>query len=368
MANISIPNVTVLRRLLLPGLVFQSVIVGGGYGTGREIAEFFMGHGGLGGLLGMSIAALAWSIVLAVAFEFARITKSYNYRAFFQALLGPFWRVFELVYLLLAVLILAVLGSAAGEIVADALGWPAIVGVLALLATVGVLAYFGSAAVGNALAYWSVLLYVVYGIFFVWIVSSYGDDIVGVLKKGEVIGAWQADGLRYASYNLVALAAVLFVLPNLQTRSEAITSGLMAGLVGIIPGLFVFVAMLAQYPDIADAPVPIIVLLDSLNAAWFIIIFQIILFGTFIETGAGIVHSLNERVADVFAEKSRVLPDWARFVIAISSLSVAIFLATRIGIVDLIGKGYGALSYIFIVVVILPLLTIGIRKIIVTKA
>ena len=29
------------QRYLLPGFVFQSVIIAGGYGTGRELVEFF---------------------------------------------------------------------------------------------------------------------------------------------------------------------------------------------------------------------------------------------------------------------------------------------------------------------------------------
>ena len=363
MAGFNIANTDFFRRYLLPGFVFQSVIVGGGYGTGREIAEFFLGHGGLGGLLGMIVAAAGWSIVLAVAFEFARITKSYNYRAFFQALLGPFWRVFEVLYLLIAVLVLAVLGSAAGEMTADALNWPPLLGIVVLLVSVGALAYFGSKTVEKALAYWSILLYIVYGIFLVWVLSSFGGDILKVLSDGEILGAWHLDGLRYAAYNLNALAAVLFVLPHLETRNEALMSGFLAGIIGIIPGIFVFIAMLAQYPGIADTAVPITALLFSLNAVWFIVIFQIVLFGTFIETGAGIVHAINERVADAFAEKKREFPHWGRLAIAILSLGVAIFLANKIGIIDLIAKGYGALSYAFVAVVIVPLLTIGLFKI-----
>lgn len=30
------------RKYLLPGLVFQSLTIGGGYGTGRELVEFFL--------------------------------------------------------------------------------------------------------------------------------------------------------------------------------------------------------------------------------------------------------------------------------------------------------------------------------------
>ena len=57
------------QKYLLPGLVFQGIVIGGGYSTGRELAEFFMPHGFLGGLLSMLVAALVWCLVMAVSFE-----------------------------------------------------------------------------------------------------------------------------------------------------------------------------------------------------------------------------------------------------------------------------------------------------------
>ena len=30
------------KKYFLPGFVFQSMVIGGGYGTGRELVEFFL--------------------------------------------------------------------------------------------------------------------------------------------------------------------------------------------------------------------------------------------------------------------------------------------------------------------------------------
>jgi len=40
-----------IRTWILPGAVFQSVLVGGGYGTGREVVEFISRFGPMGELL-----------------------------------------------------------------------------------------------------------------------------------------------------------------------------------------------------------------------------------------------------------------------------------------------------------------------------
>ena len=37
------------KRYLLPGFVFEAAVIGGGYATGRELVEFFLPAGPLGG-------------------------------------------------------------------------------------------------------------------------------------------------------------------------------------------------------------------------------------------------------------------------------------------------------------------------------
>ena len=82
------PTSTLFQRIFLPGFLFQSVMIGGGYATGRELVEFFLSAGPMGGLLGLLVATSVFSVIAALSFEFARISKSYNYRHFFKQLLG----------------------------------------------------------------------------------------------------------------------------------------------------------------------------------------------------------------------------------------------------------------------------------------
>ena len=80
---------------------------------------------------------LVWSAVLAVSFELARRARAYDYRSFSKLLLGRGWFLFEIAYFLLIVLILAVMGAAAGEIVHSLFGVPRLAGSLAMIAGVG---------------------------------------------------------------------------------------------------------------------------------------------------------------------------------------------------------------------------------------
>ncbi len=58
----------------------------------------------------------------------------------------------------------------------------------------------------------------------------------------------------------------------------------------------------------------------------------------------------------------RELPAAARPLIAVSLLIVGALLA-QFGLIGLIARGYGTLTWVFLVVVLLPLLTVGVWKI-----
>ena len=92
-------------RWILPGFAFKAVVIGGGYATGRELAEFFLPSGPWGGVLGMLLAMVIWSVVCTLTFLYARQTSSMDYRTFFGNLLGPGWVVFEAAYFCLVIII-----------------------------------------------------------------------------------------------------------------------------------------------------------------------------------------------------------------------------------------------------------------------
>ena len=66
------PVSSTFQRFVLPGLAFKAVVIGGGYATGREIAEFFLPAGPWGGMAAMAVATVIWSLVCAVTFVYAR--------------------------------------------------------------------------------------------------------------------------------------------------------------------------------------------------------------------------------------------------------------------------------------------------------
>jgi uncharacterized membrane protein YkvI len=355
------------KKYLLPGFVFQSVTIAGGYGTGRELVEFFLNYGPLGGLLGMFlVTTLMWSIILAISFEFSRKFKAYDYRTFFKKLLGPFWPLFEIIYAVQIFLVLAVIGSAAGVILRDNFGLPYMVGVIIMLAAVGFLTFEGKSFIENFLSVWSIILYLVYAAFFVVALVKFGPLIQTSFTSGVILPKWALGGFKYALYNLGTVPAVLFCLNHIETRKEAVTAGILGGFIGIIPGALFFIAVVGHYPGVLPEEIPAVFLLHKAGVPILLIVFQLVLFGTLIETGTGFIHSVNERIRSTLEAKGKELLRWQRPIVAVIMLSIAIGIST-FGLVNLIAKGYGSAAWGFLIAYIIPVLTLGIYKILKSK-
>jgi uncharacterized membrane protein YkvI len=360
-------NASSFKKYLLPGFVFQSVVIAGGYGTGRELVEFFLNYGPLGGLLGMLlVTTIIWSLILAVTFEFSRKFRAYDYRTFFKKLLGPFWFIFEIIYFALLFLVLGVIGSAAGALLKYNFGIPDIVGVGIMLAAIGFLTFKGSGLIEKFLSSWSILLYLVYGLLLVFALIKFGPEIQKNFSSSIVLPKWALGGFKYALYNLGIIPAVLFCVNHIETRKEAITAGLAGGLIGILPGLFFFIAVVSHYPHVLPEEVPAYYVFQRLEFPLLLIVFQIVLFGTLIETGTGFIHAVNERIRSTLETRGKSLPPWLRPVVALILLLVGLGIST-FGLVDLIAKGYGSISWGFFIVYIIPLMTLGLYKIIANR-
>lgn len=351
---------TWFERFLLPGFAFKAVVIGGGYATGRELAEYFLPSGPWGGLAAILLSTVLFSIVCAVTFLFARTVGAQDYRTFFKELLGPAWFIFEAAYILFIILILAVYGAAAGAIGAAVFGMAEVWGTVTLAATIIAIVTFGNRSVERMFVYVSYLLYAVYLLFIILAFTKFGDAIASGFAKGGSAAGWMAGGTVYAGYNLIGAVVVLPIVRHLTSNRDAVIAGAIAGPLAMIPAALFFTAMIAFYPAIADETLPSDFLLQQMQLPLFHLLFQLMIFSALLESGASSVHAINERISKALeARRGIALSNRARLVIALALLVGCMFVAQRFGLVALIANGYRALGYIMIAVFVLPLLTIG---------
>lgn len=356
------------QRYLLPGFAFKAVVIGGGYATGRELAEFFLPAGPWGGVFGMLLATVVCSVMCATTFTFARAVNALDYRTFFRNLLGPFAVLFELSYFPYIVLILAVFGAAAGAVGKALFGWPTLYGTLCLMAGMGYFTMFGNASVERLFKWVSIFLYVTYAVFLIIALTKFGGRIAASFAmtlpgKGAPTTGWAIGGITYAAYNVIAAVVILPTVRHLHSTADTIRAGLLAGPLAMLPAIIFFVCMCAFYPAIRTETLPSDFMLRQMNLPVFHLLFQLMIFAALLESGTGSVHAVNERIAAVYRRRGKGdLPHSARLAIAAALIVGSIFLADRFGLVTLIAKGYRLLAYTMLALYVAPLLTFGIWK------
>lgn len=376
-----------LGRIVLPAVVLQSVLIGGGYATGREIVAYGAKYGSLGWLSVLAIF-VGFTVMSVLTFEVARAFRAYEYKGFIRSVIGPAWPLFDLLYGAMAVLVIAIMASAAAEIMDATLGVPPLAGTGLVVAAVGVLTYFGASAieafksVGTALLY---LAYLAFGVAVLWGRWGQVSEVFAAGNTAYATGSGPLDalgsGALYVGYNLAVYPAVLFVLHRQGERRDSLVSGVLAGLMMTLPFALTYLCVMAFYPmpRVLDAPVPWLPMLAAAGGGALVAVYGAVMGWTLLETSVGMIHAILDR-ADAALERAagaasvadgEEAPAWLpgdggeaglsplqRGLIGAGVLAGAAVLS-RVGIVALVAQGYTYMAYGFIALFAVPLLTVG---------
>ena len=349
---------------MIPASVFQGVIIGGAYGTGREVVEYITRHGPLGGVVASCVIAACFAVVLAIGFAFAQRFQISDYRHFVKALLGPAWVLYEILFIALLIIVLAVVGAAAGELLDDGFDIPYWGGVSVVFAAVVVLNFFGRGLVEQSLFVWTVALMLCLLVLIFYVLSNEASAVRRNFTSHTGVGDAVLSGFQFSLYNSAIVPVLIYAISGIKTQRQALLSGAIAGVFGALPAFLLHLAFTARYPEITEQVLPTYALLASLGSQAAVHVYFVILFGTIVLTAVGVLQGVNERLDGWRRDQGR-LPlsrEW-HAVVAGGMLGVSMLLA-QFGIVTLVAQGYGSLAWGFFVVFTLPLLTVGSLKII----
>lgn len=364
-------------KIILPAIILQSVLIGGGYATGREIVTYGAKYGAEGWLAVVGIW-LGFTVLSVLTFELARTYKVYDYKNFIKQLIGKFWIVFDLLFLVMAVLVIAIMASAAGNIMEQTIGIPYLAGITLVIAVVGVLSYAGESFIERFKTGGTTFLYLAYILFAVLVLSQTWGDVSAVFASGNTsyvdsattLGVLKS-GILYVGYNLVVFPAVFFALERQETRKESVVSGILAGALMTIPFALTYVAFMGFYPSesVMGAAVPWLPVLESVGNSGLIAFYGVVMGWTLIETSVGLIHALVDRldrnIEDVSygpLQGQTGLSATQNGLLAVGVL-VGALLLSRVGIIALVAQGYTTMAYFFIALFAIPLLTIGVLRI-----
>ena len=130
----------------------------------------------------------------------------------------------------------------------------------------------------------------------------------------------------------------------------------------MLPGVLFFIAMVGYQSEIANVALPSAFLLAKLGAPWFEWAFQIAVLLTLVDTG--VAHAARDQRARGEGLRGTAAADAACAAPGdrLTVMVISVYAAGAIGLVDLIAKGYGWLTYAFIVLLIIPVLTVGLWR------
>jgi len=356
-------NKKTLIAILAPGCVFQSVMVGGGYGTGREVVQYFTQYGLWGGIGAILISFLMFSTLLAFMFEAARVFSAYDYKSLFKPILGPLFPIFEGINILMLTLVMAILGAASAQILQDNLNVPHFVGLAIMIIPIAALTFMGGEFITKVLVWWSAYLYIIFIAFLVIALGQTDSVSQAFTSSPSTQDGWAISGLQYAFYNCAAAPFILYTVKSINTRGIALITGIVAAAIAIVPALLFHVAMITQYDMVLAQDLPIYAMIEQFGSSLFLMLFSIMLFGTFIETGAGILQGVNDRVDAYFlASRGKALSRSAHAGMAVLVITISALLS-QLGVKDLIAQGYGTIAWVYLFVFIIPMFVFGTRKI-----
>ena len=347
------------RVFIIPSSVFLSVVFGGSYGTGREVMEFISQHGPVGGLLAIAAVVVTYSLLLFATFELGRKFQQFEYRGFFQRLLGRFWFMYEIVILLGMLIALAVCTTASGAIADSRFGLPAWMGSAALLLIVFVLTYQGRALVEKTMIV-AVLALAAVLVALIFQLSGEPAQQIAYAFASEPVAwdAWQG-GAQYALVNGGFIPLLLYCARGVQSRTQAGLAAVCAASVAVIPGLVFHYAFMSAYPAITQEELPAYHLMSSVGSSLLLDIYVVVLFVLIAQTGVGMLQGFLERIDSWHVQRfNKPLNHMGHGLVAVGMVSGSMALGSM-GIIALILAGYTFLAGSFILVFAVPLLTRG---------
>ena len=347
------------RVALLPSAVFLSVIFGGSYGSGQEIVQFVTSAGPVGGYLSLMTVLLVWGLLLGTSFELARRFQTFEYSGFMAVLLARGAILYEITILLAMILVLAICASGSGTVLAQHFGLPSWVGSLGLLATAVLLNYLGRSMVERSMMLSIVALFAVLAVLFL---AAVPDLSMPRDARQDWFSAVKSGG-QYAIVNGGFIPLLLFCGRGVRSRGEAFAAGLIAAGAAVVPGIMLHTSFVPLLPSVLEQPLPAYAAIERFLPPLVLSAYVVVLFIMITQTAVGMVQGLTDR-ADAF-NSARAGKPFSKPVHAALSAGVIIgaMLLAQIGFVALIAQGYDILVGIFIVIFVLPLLTLGLYKV-----
>lgn len=344
---------------------------GGGFATGNQANQFYVGSGRLGTVsAALAMVLLTLTVHQAVVMYNSRGLQ--NYKQLFETLFHPYDRLellFEVFYYIMVLMATSSSIAGAGELLKSAFGMNFYLAVAVVGAILLVLTIFGADLVRKASSAMSILILLcALSIFFVGITVKADDlkNLFGGTRSFAMAPRAVGKAFQYAGFQCACIPTMIGCCSVLKGKRES------AGAMGIsfimnTLALCLSVVMLLLWQDVYTAvdggsTIPTLTVCSQIGFTPLIWAYNICLFLCFISTGVGAVFGVINRFGDMDA-LCRHIPSQniRRLALSVFVIVLAVFVSLA-GLTNIIKYGYSYCGYLGIAVVVVPFLTIGVYK------
>lgn len=341
---------------------------GSGFATGAQSAQFWTAYGAYAIFLPI-ISVVIMAAVAFVQWEFCRLYKTYDYRAYSNELFKPYDKIFATIYeiLFIAIMVMGVSAvfAGAGQLIHDSLGIPYVPSVLIVMALVVLLTMFGSKILLSAASILSIILIAVILIVCVIGMAHGGNRLSEIVftweTGGASLGKAVLSGILYGSFQCIILGSTTNLSEDIHTSGESKLSAFLGLLMNGVIMVVLTYMLLCYYPQVNSEALPVSYVISRLNMPFLQPVYSVMIFLAFMTTAITCIGSILKRFENFGADK--IINDTLRRALYSFILILVCFGIAQFGLLNIIKKGYSAVGYLGIPFVIIPTLTVGVMKI-----
>ncbi len=333
---------------------------GGGFATGAQGVIYFTQFGAWELMTTLISAALMATYAYTV-WDYGRVAGTYSYRQTYNSLFAPFDKVFagihELLYL--TILVMAMGGVFSGAANVTITIFPQLsyqIGAVLVAFIVLMLTFFGE----NILFRFSSVLSIVLITSVITVAIAgllvFPQQIVHVITHWEVgdkgFAAALKSGIIYAAFQSTVMIGTIGMVKNMKSAKDVKVAGGLGFLINALLMILVSTMMLGFYPQVMGQQLPIKTILDGIGIPVLTYVYYLALYLACLTTGMTLVGSLVKRFENFGIS---IVPNHlARTRILAVFIVCGCYFISLVGLLAIIGKGYGMVGYLSIPLVYIP--------------
>ena len=303
-------NINLVNVIKFAG-AYVAFIIGSGFATGQEVMQFYTSYGVWSlGVVAISMFLFSWvgGSVMAMGYDHIGQKGISPYKLFCGKYLGAFYEVFVILFLFGVVVVMI---SGAGATLNEYYGLDYYIGSILMVVLVFIAYMIGVNKLIDIIGLIGPMIIIFSLIVAIGILIPNMDKLANLGESTNTITdmqaapKWWISGILYSAYNIFGSIIFLFTLGQKCTnKKEAITSGVLGGVLLTTGALFMNLALLVNIEEVSKLAVPTLSLAKQISPI-LATIFSVLLIGSIFSTAAPMFWTVCNKIVKEDSPKAK---------------------------------------------------------------